>query len=285
MKHPWFIAIVLWPLLAQAQVAPVVGSTVKSTSTAATSMCVGCPLGSTTPANNSVITVATVVLKDTTAPSVVTNKIYTTAGIIYWAGGATLSASVTGINALAVGNTTAGTTNRAQLRASSDTVNTELDSTSSTYSSSGTLVQSAGLLQTDGSGGLSIAASNAAGVLRFYAGGSAIRWGINAAGDWTFGTAAHIADSNGTPTAGAGASAVFGQDYALVIQVTGTPTTVTANFGHTWTTTPVCMASRVGGPASSVAVAVSPSTTAVTVTLPSGNFVNLESVSVLCRSY
>ncbi len=41
------------PACLHAQNAPLVGTTIKATSTSATALCVGCPLGSTTPATNS----------------------------------------------------------------------------------------------------------------------------------------------------------------------------------------------------------------------------------------
>ncbi len=76
----------LWPALASAQVAPGVFTTVKSTSTAATSMCVGCPTGTTTPAANSGLTARTIVLPVSGAPSDTTLKIYQVGGALFFNG-------------------------------------------------------------------------------------------------------------------------------------------------------------------------------------------------------
>lgn len=98
MKTRWMLPLVLlcWPALVAAQVSPIVGTTVKSTDTSAASVCVGCPLGSTTPASNSGITTATVVLKDAT-PSVTTNKLYNVGGALYFNGlGLATGSSISG---------------------------------------------------------------------------------------------------------------------------------------------------------------------------------------------
>lgn len=83
------------PALAQR---PSVATTVNTTDTTAASVCVGCPVGSTTPASNSGATAHTITLKDAT-PSVTTNKLYNIGGALYFNG---LS--------LATGSSVSGTT-------------------------------------------------------------------------------------------------------------------------------------------------------------------------------
>ena len=46
-----------------------------------------------------------------------------------------------------------------------------------------------------------------------------------------------------TPTAGSGAASVSGNDQRFVVTTGTAQTSITANFGHTWTAAPVCTAS------------------------------------------
>lgn len=95
----FLVLLLLYASQVFAQVAPGVFTTVKSTSSASTSMCVGCPTGSTTPAANSGLTARTLVLPQSGAPSDTTNKIYQVGGALFFNG---LS--------LATGSSIAGTT-------------------------------------------------------------------------------------------------------------------------------------------------------------------------------
>ena len=71
-------------------------TTVVTTDTTATSVCVGCPLGSTTPVSDSGLSAAAVTLKDG-APSVVTNKLYNIGGGLFFNGvGLATGSSVSG---------------------------------------------------------------------------------------------------------------------------------------------------------------------------------------------
>ncbi len=106
------LSIVTPPILAQ--LAPGAFSTVQTTNATATSICAGCPLGSTTPADNSGVTAASVALKDAT-PSPTTNKIYNVAGALYFNGlalatGSSISGS-TGTVPKFTGPTTLGNSN------------------------------------------------------------------------------------------------------------------------------------------------------------------------------
>ncbi len=93
-----FLLLFLLPRLAFAQGSAIAGSTVTSTSASATSMCAGCPIGSTTPADNSGIAVASVTLKDA-LPSVTTGKLYRVGSAVFFSG-----------LALATGSSISGTT-------------------------------------------------------------------------------------------------------------------------------------------------------------------------------
>lgn len=149
-----------------------------------------------------------------------------------------------GTQGLTLANTTSGTTGTAVVTVTAGTSNLTLQALSQGYTTSAYLVQSGAALIEDSAGGLSLGAVHASGAMRFYTGGSTLRWGINAAGDTTFGASSHIADSSGTPTISSGfgtSPSIAGTDYALIVTVGSSPnTTGTIAFGHTWSTTPVC---------------------------------------------
>jgi hypothetical protein len=88
------------PVTLWAQPAPLVGTTIKATSTADSALCVGCPTPTLVPAANSGAKIATITLEQYAAPSVTTNKLYSIAGAVYFNGAA-----------LATGGTIIGTTN------------------------------------------------------------------------------------------------------------------------------------------------------------------------------
>ncbi len=79
------LLLALWPASAFAQPSPVIASTVKSTDSTNTSLCVGCPVGSTTPATNSGMTIHGITMKDA-LPSTTTNKIYNVGGALFFNG-------------------------------------------------------------------------------------------------------------------------------------------------------------------------------------------------------
>lgn len=93
------LLLLLWPALASAQ-NPGIFSTIKTTDTSATSVCVGCTIGGTTATANSGMKIATISVESLAAPSITTNKIYNVSGALYWNG-----------VALATGSTISGTTN------------------------------------------------------------------------------------------------------------------------------------------------------------------------------
>lgn len=116
------------------------------------------------------------------------------------------------------------------------------------------------------------------------------RWGINAAGDFTFGASSHIADSNGTPavtsTLGGGAAATLvGTDYAFIL-TTNAATGIVVTFGHTFASAPVVVC----GPGAtslfgSTPVVTAVSTTTVTISPQTGGGSLTATVNVLVRGY
>jgi hypothetical protein len=196
-----------------------------------------------------------------------------------------LSTGGTGGNTFAVANTTAGTGNFAQIGAVRDgTLGLYLQAFASTWTTTGSHVQAGAELQSDGAGGLSVSALHASGEIRFYTGGSNKRWGINSAGDFTVGSSSHISDSVGTPTYNngfGGSATVTGNDYAFKIVGGGSATTGTINFGHTWSSIPVCVAVSDGNVGYINAIN-STSTTLLTLTWVTNTATTF---NVLCRGY
>lgn len=96
----------------------------------------------------------------------------------------TFSAGGTGSNTLGVRNTTAGTGNYSTVQLGNDATASLLQvlALSSTYTTSGSRVASGVVLDATGAGGLSVLASNASGVIRFYTGGSTERAQLNGSG-------------------------------------------------------------------------------------------------------
>lgn len=162
----------------------------------------------------------------------------TAAGLFQWStfGGHSFSSGGTGGNVLQVANTTAGAGNFGQLQVNSDTVTSQIDTLASTWTTSGSAVQAGTRLLGNGVGGISIDASNAAGVIRFYTVGTR-RWGINAAGDW-IGATGQVVDSPATPGISACGTSptIAGKDYAFGL-VTGSTATTSClvTFGHAMT--------------------------------------------------
>lgn len=84
--------------------------------------------------------------------------------------------------ALIATNTTSGATSATLIRATAGTTSGSLVATSQGYTTGSYDIQASTYLQTGGVGGLSLVASDAAGVIRFYSGGSSERARITAAG-------------------------------------------------------------------------------------------------------
>jgi len=98
------------------------------------------------------------------------------------------SAGGTGNNSLTVGNTSAGTANTAFFGANNDVGLTGyLQVFSSTYTTSGPNVANAALLGAGRAGGISIAATDAAGDIRFYTGGNTLRGTMFDTGGFSWG--------------------------------------------------------------------------------------------------
>lgn len=179
-------------------------------------------------------------------------------------------------------NTTSGTGAAVVFRAQAGSNVGGLYTQSQGYTTSAPFTQSGVTVYAGGAGGLNLAAVDGSGPIRFYAGGTTQRFGINSSGDWLRGT--NIMDSVGTPTIGSGfgtgGPAIAGNDYAFKVTTgSGSSTSGVVNFGRTWTTAPVC--SLVTDALGSVAIS-SITTTAVSLTFPamvSGQ------VWVLCRGF
>jgi hypothetical protein len=94
------LTLALLPAILHAQPAPITGTTIKSTDSSATSLCVGCPVATLVPAANSGARLATLTFEQFAAPSVTTNKLYSVSGGLYFNGAL-----------LATGSSISGTTN------------------------------------------------------------------------------------------------------------------------------------------------------------------------------
>jgi hypothetical protein len=197
-------------------------------------------------------------------------------------GSNTLSAGGTGNQALLVTNTSSGTTNAALIRATAGTTVGQLHAFSQGYTTGSYDVQASTVFSSNGAGGLGIVSTDAAGAIRFYT-NSTLRWGINAAGDHTFGASSHISDSVGTPTSFAGGTAA-GADYAFKITIGGAASAGgLVSFGHTWSTAPICIGTSSDG--QSVTTYFS-GTTQVGIQSPVGpGWAAGSVIYVLCRSY
>lgn len=277
-----------------AQERPIAGTTIQTTDTSANSALIGCAVGSTTCTGGikaGPITGSTLNLTGT-----LTGVAANLSGLLSVTGFGThlFSTGGTGGNGLRVRNTTAGTGNYSILELGNDALadNLYIQSFSSTFTTSGRLVAAGALLEARGAGGLSISASDAAGDIRFYSGATpTLRFQINDAGDWLKGS--NVMDSTGTPTVNSGfrtGNSIVGTDYAFTVNVGtsgGSATSGTVNFGHTWTTAPVCVAQSYFSdvtPAVMASAVAAANTTQVQISFTSTSS-NFMVISVLCRSY
>lgn len=272
MKKLVFLLCFLFAAPAFAQDRAISGTTVQTTDTSANSLLIGCSIGSTTCTGG--IKAGAIVIGGGTSITSSSNIALLNAVNTFTGFGAhTWTAGGTGINQINVRNSSAGTTNYGRVGATSDTVNTYLEATSSTFTATGVQPQAGGAVYTDGSGGLSVGATASA-PIKFYTAG-ALRWGINSAGDHTFGASARIADSSGTPTlttctnCGTGNTLVTGStDYAITWTQTGAGSgalTILITFGHSFASAPVCVASTTFA-AATATIRLTTSSTNVTVT-------------------
>jgi hypothetical protein len=205
------------------------------------------------------------------------------------AGALALTAALNVFQSVVSTNTTSGTGAGSLLRVVAGTTIGQLVATSQGYTTGSFDIQASTYLSSAGAGGLSLVTTDAAGVIRLYT-NSTLRWGVNAAGDHTFGASSHISDSSGTPGAasnacggGGCATSIAGTDYAMKLTFTGpsSTTSATVTFGHTWSTAPVCVGTS--DPGTPAALSISGITTTQFVigsAFPSG-----VSVGVLCRGY
>lgn len=246
-----------------AQERPVAVSTLTTTDNGTSSVCVGCTVGTT---------VASGTLK---------------AGAITLANtGTALTASSAnnGTNRINVTNTTSNTAANADYRLEAGTNVAVLAAFSQGYTTSTFQIASSTKLEATGAGGLNFVTSHASGIIGVWT-NSLLRWGYNAAGDHTFGTANHIADSNGTPSIQSGfgtTPSITGQDYAFVVtHGSGAGNTGgVVQFGHTYNSAPVCVAIQDG----TTITSTSTTTTTVTLSVASATYTG-KIVSVLCRGF
>lgn len=255
MKLRLILAFVLLPAVLAAQNAPLTGTTIKSTSTSVSSLCVGCALGSTTPVANSAAKVATLFIEPLSTPLSVTSKLYNVSGVLTWAAGFESTYSK---YASAVSPTANGTIQRATV-----TGLTTLGVAGSTYDWS---------VYTPS--GASVVMGNVTGTQTVVFGGST-------------GFGANIADLNTTPTitSGFGASAtIAGKAYAFKVSiVTGGTNDGIVAFNGTYANAPICVAS--GSDMVHITVVLASSTTTVELFSSGAGWDAGTVITVLCRGY
>jgi hypothetical protein len=294
-----------------AQERPIAGTTVQTTDTTANSVLAGCAVGSTTCTGGvkaGLVTLATG-QAGATGPTV-----YANATQLVWAGGSagylwnatnnstalmtltnagvlsvtgvgahSFTTGSTGLNEVVVRSSVAGTATASQVRIGNDADSGvgRLFVGSSTFTTSGPFI--ANNFTVASTGAMNVG-TTAAVSLSFWT-NNLQRWGINSAGDHTFGASSHIADSSGTPvnTSGWGSgSTIAGNDYAFVLTIGTTAGTGTGvvTFGHTFSSPPIC----------SIASSVTTRTwgiIATTTTLSVAANLDMSSIPiyVLCRGY
>ena len=105
------------------------------------------------------------------------------------------SAGGTGYNAISLTNTTSNTTSGAYMGITAGTAYMNLQVLSQGYTTSGPYVQSGGVVDVGTAGGLSIAATNASGAIRFYSGGTTLRGTILTTGQQVMGSSGTVRNS------------------------------------------------------------------------------------------
>lgn len=156
------------------------------------------------------------------------------------AGAHTIAASTNAVLGWTITNSSNGTGAASSITLTNDGATSGvLQHASSGYTTTAAY-QAATALRGTATNGVHIAAEHASGPIKFYSGGGTLRWGINSAGDLTFGASNHTFQNVGTPGIGsAGTSSIGGIDAAFIIGCSGVFTTPVISFGHTWTTAPV----------------------------------------------
>jgi hypothetical protein len=201
--------------------------------------------------------------------------------------------SGTGAQLVKIGNSNAGSTTNSsgiQLDIDAAAIATTLKQFSSSFTTSGSNVAGGTNLVSGGTGGISVTAINGAGDIRFYTGGDFLRWGINDAGDFTFGANAHIVDSAAVPTLPAGAfgtgAAISGNVYSfrIVVGTAAIPSESTVNFNTTFSAVPSCLAQAQS--LTNPVTVVSGTTTTVNIgTNSAGAFTASMVINVQCRGF
>lgn len=214
----------------------------------------------------------------------------TAAGLFNWTtfGVHTFTAGGTGANAIVVTNPTAGAGNNAAIAAVSDTVTLSLNSLSSTFTTAGANVQGGASISSNGIGGLSVAATHAAGAVRIYTGSGTLRATFDAAGNFNLGST-NVMDSPAVPTITSGfgaAPTIAGRNTAFRIVVTdaSAPTSGVIAFNTTYTNAPACTATLGTNSASSTGVHLNVSTTTINLAFSAGLPAGTD-IMVVCRGY
>lgn len=137
----------------------------------------------------------------------------------------------------------------------------------------------------NGAGGDQAAFFGAADIGFYTNNSSNAKFGINTNGDWTIGTSSHVMDSGGAPTissAWTNGQTITGNDYAFQVVITAgaAALTGTLNFGHTWSTAPVCV-----GMINAATQLLSIVTTTTQITISSNASMAGETVYTLCRGF
>jgi hypothetical protein len=148
-------------------------------------------------------------------------------------GSHTFSAGGTGGNFIAIRNTTAGTSMHAGYRLGNDASATaaSLIQTSTTYTAAGNTPQDGMLLDTTRSGGLSLSASHASGVIRFYTGGTTVRALFFASGAFATGSTLTDLGSSGQQLNSMTDAGVGTKAEILKLARTGASTSATGRWG------------------------------------------------------
>jgi hypothetical protein len=147
MKTFFTLGLLLIAASVSAQPRPGAFTTLVTTSPAATSICVACPLGSGAPLAGSGITTAAVVLPSQGAPAITTNKLYSISGSLFFNGvGLAAGSSVSGTTGKLSKFTSATSLSDSLLTESGTTVTMAGTVAATTFTGSGTGLTGVGLL-------------------------------------------------------------------------------------------------------------------------------------------
>ncbi len=292
------IALVLTACTTFAQNRPGAFSSVTTTDATAASVCAGCPIGSTTPANDSGVTAASVILKNAT-PSNTTNKLYNVGGTPFFNGLALAFGSISGTTGT-IPKFTASTTLGDGPIAVSGTVATMTGTLASTLkmnsNTTGTVVSgiadglNIGTWDTIGfdSAKLDIGgyrSSQWTSMAFWLSGAQVARY--DTSGNYVLGSGTNITDSTGTPSINAGCGTsptIVGKDYAFVITIGtgGTDFSCSVLFGRTFANVPACVSdwSLAAGTSRQITVSTTSVLLVANPILPVGGH-----IYVICRGF